>query len=268
MLVRKPHVAGTFYPADPTEIREFCWPQLKSERPLIRAKAVILPHAGYIYSCKTACRVLSRVVVPNVNFLIGPNHSGYGKRFALMAEGSWLTPMGEVPIHGPMARHLLEKSDCVTEDDTAHLMEHSLEVEVPLLQLKNPGVKIIPLIVGTMDLKLAGAVARDIADCISEFDQEILLVISTDMNHYEDDSATRKKDRYALTAIENLDAGALVRAIGQHQISMCGFVPVYMVLLMAEKLGIRKAELVDYTTSAEASGDTSRVVGYAGFILE
>jgi len=96
----------------------------------------------------------------------------------------------------------------------------------------------------------------------------VTVVISNDMSHYEPDVITRAKDRFALEAIVNLDAEALARSVRTHRITMCGFVPVYMLLVMAAKIGIRKAKLVDYRTSADATGDRSRVVGYAGFIFE
>lgn len=269
MPVRKPHVAGSFYPADPSELREFCQTQLNASAgdPAL-ARAVILPHAGYIYSGKTAGRVLSRVRIPDSTFLIGPNHAGIGAPFALVSDGQWQTPLGSVLIESGLAGQILDAAPGIESDEWAHRHEHSLEVEIPFLQVKNPGVKIIPLIVGTLDLELARQTAIKVGECLSAVPKEsLLIVISTDMSHYEPDIPTRKKDRFALEAIENLDSEALVRVVKEHRITMCGFIPVYMLLVMAAKLGIQSARLVDYTTSAEASGDFDRVVGYAGFIL-
>ena len=268
MPVRTPHVAGTFYPADPSDLETFGRTHLRTDALEAPARAVILPHAGYIYSGKTACRVLARVHVPDSVVLIGPNHQGLGADFAVMTEGEWATPIGSVPVDESLAAELLKTSGFFEEDPEAHRFEHSLEVEVPLLRMKNPAVRIIPFIVGTLDLESARITALAIAQRLAAEDPPPLLVISTDMNHYESDETTRKKDRFALDAILDLNAERLARAVAAHRISMCGFVPVYMLLVMKEILGFERAELVDYTTSAEASGDRSRVVGYAGFIIK
>ncbi|MCM8774942.1 MAG: AmmeMemoRadiSam system protein B, partial [Candidatus Omnitrophica bacterium] len=268
MHVRKPHVAGSFYPAAPRELREFFQNHFVHGVHPVTAKAVILPHAGYVFSGKTACRVVSRVDVPRRNFLIGPNHTGYGPEFSVVAEGEWQTPLGKVPIDADLAKTIVSSSRHLEVDIDAHRFEHCLEVEIPLLQARNPDIEIVPLVVGTSDLKLACEVAAACAAKLATEKEPVLLVISTDMSHYENEEATRKKDRYALDAIEALDEEALARSIREHRITMCGFVPVYMVLSMKKELGFKKATLVEYTTSAEASGDYSRVVGYAGFIIE
>lgn len=267
MLIRQPHVAGTFYPSDPAELRDFCVTHLPSHKPGITAKAVILPHAGYVYSGKTAAKVLSRVHVPDRVFLLGPNHFGQGSPFALAARGSWKTPLGQVPIDESLAQSLRSQAPDVEADDTAHLFEHSLEVEVPFLQVLNPSVRLVPMVVGTLDLLMARQVAMDCGRFLNGAG-DVLTVISTDMNHYEPDAPTRLKDRFALDAILNLDEEALIKVVREHRITMCGLVPVYMLLVMKSLLGIRKATLVDYCTSADATGETDRVVGYAGFIFE
>lgn len=269
MPVRKPHVAGTFYPDDPSELREFCQTRSAPTGEPVTARAIILPHAGYIYSGKTAGRVFGQVRIPTTNFLIGPNHSGIGSAFSLVSEGDWETPLGRVPIETRLASRLLESSPLIEVDESAHRHEHSLEVEIPFLQVKNRDAKIVPLIAGTLDLELARETALALAGVLAgQKKEDLLVVVSTDMSHYEADSVTRKKDRFALEAIEHLDAKALVQVVRDYRITMCGFIPVYMFLMMSERLGIKKARLVEYTTSAEASGDTDRVVGYAGFIFE
>jgi hypothetical protein len=221
-----------------------------------------------MYSGETACRVLSQIPVPKKNFLMGPNHGGMGSPFALFASGEWKTPLGSVPIDSDLASGLLEISHDLRCDEEAHRMEHSLEVQIPFLQTKNPDLRIVPLIVGTLDLDMAREVALTCGDFIAGSSEPILVVVSSDMSHYESDRAARKKDSYALQAIENLDEETLVHAVEKYNITMCGFVPVYMLLVMKDLLGIQKATLVDYRTSADASGDFDRVVGYAGFIFE
>ncbi len=267
MLIRRPHVAGSFYPSNPPELRQYCDKRLDPSFTGQTAKAVILPHAGYVYSGDTACMVLSKVKVPDTVFLLGPNHFGQGSQFALYPEGEWETPLGKVPV-STEAASFLKVSPQVQADPSAHSAEHSLEVLLPLLQTRNASVSVIPFIIGTLDLYAAHAMALKIGGVLKSSAREILVAVSTDMNHYESEAATRVKDRYALDAILALDEKALVNAVGQHRISMCGFVPVCMLLAMKDLLGITKATLVDYRTSADASNDTSRVIGYAGFIFE
>lgn len=268
MSVRSPYVAGTFYPADPSELRQYCEAKLTPQSSLIQAKAILLPHAGYFYSGDTALRVLSQIEIPQTVVLIGPNHSGSGAPFSLYPEGEWETPLGRVKIERELAARLLAEVPLLTPDEYSHSREHSLEVEIPLLQCKRPDLRIVPLIVGTLELNALEAAAAGCAKVLSDWKDPFLLVISTDMSHYEPDEATRTKDRFALDAITHLSAEELIHAVRKHRITMCGLGPVLMLLAMKEKLGIKKSELVYYTTSAEASGDKSRVVGYAGFILE
>lgn len=268
MQKRAPSVAGTFYPDNPTELKEFCDSHLKPEKSAQKARAIILPHAGYIYSGETACRVLSRVKVSDTVVLIGPNHRGVGSEFAMTAAGVWETPLGEVAIDSQLASKFLEASHDIVNDELSHRYEHSLEVEIPLLQTKNPKLKIVPMVIGTLDFDWAKQVAHACGEILASAKKEILVVISTDMSHYESDDVTRKKDRYALEAIQHLDEQALLEAVRRYNITMCGIVPVYMLLCMKDLLGIKSAALVDYTTSADATGDKDRVVGYAGFIFE
>ena len=184
-----------------------------------------------------------------------------------MEEGAWATPLGRVPIQDDLAMALLRACPYLVTDERAHEFEHSLEVEVPFLQIKNPSCAIVPLVVATLDLKSAHEVATALGGVIARWPEPVLLIVSTDMNHYESDEVTRKKDRYALSAIENLDETALAKAVKEFNITMCGFVPVYMLLAMKHALGLKKAALVDYRTSGDATGDRDRVVGYAGFIF-
>lgn len=268
MLIRRPFVAGSFYPSEPSEIISFCAAHLAPSGNLKKVCAAVLPHAGYIYSGKTACKVLSLIEIPETVVMIGPNHRGFGSDFALFPQGEWQTPLGSVPIAQDICSAFLKASSLIKKDDQAHAIEHSLEVILPMLQYKNPKLRIAPLIVATLDFREAAQVAKQLSEILPDRSESFLIVISNDMSHYEEDAATRKKDRFAIDAILNLDAEGLIQAVKEHGITMCGLVPVYMLLTLKDALKIKKATLVDYSTSAEASGDTNRVVGYAGFIFE
>ncbi len=267
MTLRKMHAAGTFYPADPSEIRQFCSPYLSSKGELRLARAAVLPHAGYIFSGRTACRTLSGICVPDEVLLMGPDHRGVGGGFSLYSAGEWQTPLGQVKINTELSSRLLECSRDVHAEPAAHASEHSLEVILPMLQIKNQNVSPAPLIVGTLDFYRLREAAEQIGEMLKSYPRDFLTVISNDMNHYEPEDVTRKKDRFALDAILNLDADGLMQAAAQQRVTMCGIGPLYMLLVMKDALRIKRAELVEYTTSAEVSGDTDRVVGYAGFIF-
>ena len=268
MLIRKPHVAGSFYPSDASELRGFFESIFQPVRQQIAAKAVILPHAGYVYSGKTAAAVVSRAQFPSAVLMIGPNHHGIGEEFALYPEGEWETPLGCSAVDSDVTKKMLARSAYLSADEEAHACEHSLEVLLPFLQKAAPRIRIVPLLINTFNLKRAKAVALDCAEVLASSGAPVSVAVSTDMNHFESDAMTRQKDRYALEAIGNMDEEALAASVKEHRISMCGFVPVYMLLTMRSLLGFHKATLVDYRTSGEATGDTQRVVGYAGFIFE
>lgn len=269
-MIRKPHVAGSFYPSDRSELAQYCDLHLKPDADLRRAKAVLLPHAGYFYSGLTACKVLSKVNVPSRVYLLGPNHRGIGSDVSVYGEGAWHIPTGNIETDLTRAEALHASCPDVAIDPAAHMYEHSLEVLVPLLYSRNSKISLVPIVINTLDIEKAAKIAGKIAPVIAAdlLNGDSLIVVSSDMSHYDSDEATRKKDRYALDAIEQLDSRALVRAVKDHRVTMCGYVPVFMLLEMKQVLGITKATLISYSTSAEASGDTSRVVGYAGFVFE
>lgn len=260
-------MAGSFYPAETHKLKKLLSSLLLPFVPGRSVKAVILPHAGYIYSGRTVGKVIRQVNIPPTCFLIGPNHQGRGEPFAVYPEGRWATPLGQTPIDEEFASGLLEASHDLAPDLNAHQMEHALEVEVPFLQFRNREVRIVPLVIGTLNLLRVREAALSMTEYLKTR-SSYLLVISTDMSHYDNDQATREKDRYALSAIEALDEEKLAEAVKRYGITMCGFAPVYLALILAKALGAQKATLVDYRTSADASGDYDRVVGYAGFIID
>ena len=267
MLIRKPYAAGSFYPSDPAVLREFCKTHLTESSSKRKAKAIILPHAGYQYSGETACRVLSQIVIPDKILFIGPNHRSKGNEFAIYSEGEWETPLGSSAIASEIASALMKNSPDLQKDEHAHYAEHSLEVLLPFFQYLNPKLQIIPILIGSVDYEWAAEVAAGIGKAAAGR-TDTLVVISNDMSHYYSDSVAREKDRYALDAILKLSADELAAQAAAHAISMCGIVPVTMLLKIKDLLGITKAALVDYRTSADATGEKDRVVGYAGFIFE
>jgi MEMO1 family protein len=267
--VRHPAVAGRFYPRDPSDLREEVDTYLSqsSNQKAIRALGCIAPHAGYMYSGHVAGAVFARLEIPELCLVLCPNHTGMGKPMAIMSEGAWQTPLGEVPIESEFAAALKERCSLLSEDSLAHRSEHAAEVELPFLQERQPKLKIVPIALGTSQFEALALLGNAIADVIAEDRKPVLIVASSDMNHYESDAITRVKDHTAIEAILALEPHALYDVVMQRQISMCGFGPAVAMLTAAKKLGATCAELVKYSTSGDISGDRDMVVGYAGVIV-
>lgn len=265
-MKRKPSVAGTFYPGQRERLRAEIRAMTDAETEKQRALAVVVPHAGYMYSGPVAGAVFSSVEVPETAVILGPGHRDIRPLFAVQRKGSWLTPLGEVPIQSDLADLVINGCPLAKEDDEAFRWEHSLEVEVPFLQYFREGVKIVPVCVshetGYDDLALFG---EGLADAIRSFGRPVLIVASTDMSHYVSQEAAEKKDSLAIAKILDLDPRGLFETVRKEGISMCGYQPTSAALVAARKLGAGKAELVLYQTSGDVTGDFAQVVGYAGF---
>ncbi|HZQ20377.1 MAG TPA: AmmeMemoRadiSam system protein B [Terriglobales bacterium] len=267
-LVREPAVAGRFYPLDTKRLRADVESFLSPRTAPTSAIACIVPHAGYMYSGAVAGAVFARLKVPDSCIVLGPNHTGHGRPLAIMKEGEWRTPIGTVPLDSELAEDLTQAFPALTENSDAHRFEHSIEVELPFLQVCRPGVKFVPIAVGTGQLIILQQLGKAIAKVLHGAKARVLIVASTDMNHYQDDVTTRVKDRKAINKILALDAEGLYQTVMNESISMCGFGPVVAMLTAAHRLGARNGELVQYATSGDVSGDREMVVGYAGIIVQ
>ncbi|WP_321283910.1 AmmeMemoRadiSam system protein B [uncultured Vibrio sp.] len=267
-MTRMPAVAGRFYPGHPMDLRRSVAeliPQVP-ETALQVAHAVVMPHAGYVYSGATAGATIARVRVPETVLIMGPNHHGRGQVLALGRE-DWQMPMGKVAIDQQLAEAIVQSSALIKVDEEAHLSEHSLEVQVPFLQQVQPALKIVPLVVSTLSYAACELVARELAVAIGSLRRPVLILASTDMSHYESRQAASRKDGMAIERILAMDPQGLYSTVMGQRISMCGIMPTTIALLTARELGATRAELVQYTDSGKTSGDASQVVGYAGLII-
>jgi MEMO1 family protein len=267
--VRTPAVAGRFYPgrADELlrEIREYTSPAATE---LIAAIGCVAPHAGYIYSGGVAGAVYSRLEIPEHCVILCPNHTGKGRPLSVMARTSWQTPMGDVAADAELSDRLLQLFPALEEDSAAHRGEHAIEVQLPFLQSRQPQLKIVPIVIGTRNFDVLRGLGEALGDVIATGNERVLIVASSDMNHYESDAVTRGKDRKAIERVLALDARGLWEVVTEEDISMCGFGPTIVMLTAAKRLGAKSATLVKYATSGEVSGDYESVVGYAGIVVE
>ncbi len=232
---------------------------------------IIAPHAGYAYSGPTAAMVFARVTVPGLVIILAPNHTGVCEAesgVSLWEAGAFRTPLGEVPIDTDAAQTMREISKGLVEvDHDAHRDEHAIEVELPFLQLLRTDVRIVPLVIAWDAWQPARLLGEVVAQVIRAAAEPILLVASSDLNHYEPAAASEKKDAMALEAIRALDGEELLGRCKRERISMCGRAPAAVLLRAARDLGANEADVVDYRHSGWISGDNGRVVGYAGVVI-
>jgi AmmeMemoRadiSam system protein B len=269
--VRQPAVAGRFYPGNAQHLRAAIETFTTSpanasaeSKPKIAAVGCLVPHAGYMYSGHVAGAVYSRLELPHRYVILCPNHTGMGEPLAIMSEGAWHTPLGDVSIDEELAERLKSCLPLLSEDPAAHRFEHALEVQLPFLQVLAPGFEFVPITVGTSNFEALSALGVVIGNVAAQTGEPVLVIASSDMNHYESDSVTRVKDRRAIDQLLALDPRGLYDVVHQADISMCGYGPAVVMLTAARKLGATRAELVRYATSGDVSEDRDMVVGYAG----
>jgi MEMO1 family protein len=267
--IRLPAVAGRFYPSNREELlREVHEYTTPTPDPLVLAVGCVVPHAGYMYSGHVAGQVFSQLKIPEHCIILCPNHTGYGVALATMTASSWQTPLGDVRASENLGKDLVQRFPLLKEDSSAHRSEHAIEVELPFLQVRQNDLDILPIAIGTRDFEILRSLGHAIAEVIDRFENTVLIIASSDMNHYESDSVTRVKDRKAIECVLALDPRRLWETVMNEEISMCGFGPTIVMLTAANILGATSARLVCYATSGEVSGDFERVVGYAGIIVE
>ena len=262
---RKPSVAGYFYPQNPNALRKLIEEMVDPDAEKEKAICVISPHAGYIYSGKVAGSVFSSVLLPKKFIILGPNHGDISTSIALMKQGVWETPFGDVPIETSLALLILDQSHKIREDDKSHIQEHSLEVQIPFIQYFRDDISIVPISIAyTASYKDLAELGKAIAQSVKAYGQDVLIVASTDMSHYVSQEEAREKDFLAISKILQMDAEGLYEVVREKNISMCGYQPTVAALIASKGLQAKKAELMKYQTSGDVSGDFFKVVGYAG----
>ncbi len=266
-MVRRPAVAGRFYPSKPEVLLSDIRSYLAEPAQKVRALGCVVPHAGYMYSGHVAGAVYARLELPSRFIILCPNHTGMGASLSIMNEGLWDTPLGQVGVDGELADALLRSDPQLREDVEAHRAEHALEVQLPFLQAMKKSFTFAPITVGTGSFDALERLGEAIATVVGKQQENVLVVASSDMNHYESDKVTRIKDKRAIDQILALDPRGLYDVVTQGDISMCGFGPAVAMLTAAKRLGAESAELVKYATSGDVSGDRDMVVGYAGVIV-
>jgi AmmeMemoRadiSam system protein B len=276
MKVRRPTQAGAFYENDAEALKtqiEKCFlhdfgPKklpIINKRPLREVIGLVCPHAGYMFSGAVAANAyyqLAQDGKPDTVVIMGPNHTGYGSALALMNEGVWRTPLGDVEIDGETANQIVQETRLVDVDDVAHRFEHSIEVQLPFLQyLYGSEFKFVPVCFQLQDLPSAVEVGKALVEVLAS--KNAVVIASSDMTHYEPQGNAAAKDMAALKAVEAMDEKRFYSIIETQNVTACGYGPIAAVITAAKGLGAKEAKLLCYRSSGDVTGDYSSVVGYA-----
>jgi len=264
--MRRPAVAGVFYPDRPSAVEAELDRLVADAAPNV-AQAIVVPHAGWKYSGGVAGAVYARVAVPKRVIVLGPNHRGWGAAAAIMGRGRWALPGVEVSIDEELASLIRRESSVLEDDEIAHSGEHAIEVQLPFLRRRRADFEFVPIVLARDDLGFCRDVGHALATVIRTLAEPVLLVCSTDLNHYESQAVSNRKDRLAIDALLTLEPERLRAVVSEHAISMCGIAPALATLSALRELGPAPAELIRYQTSGDVTGDFERVVGYAGLIV-
>ena len=266
--IRQPVVANQFYPGSEKILRKEVTSFIGSERGSKPAIGAVLPHAGYVYSGSIAGQTVAAIPIPRTVIILGPNHTGKGPAVSVYPSGSWRMPFGDVPIHEKLAEDFLARCELAVSDEMAHLMEHSIEVQIPFLFYGGTGgLSIVPVTISRLSNEECRLTGEALGDIISRQEEKVLIVASSDMTHYESQESAKAKDSEALARVLDLDPEGLLRVVIRQHISMCGAIPTAVMLYSSLSLGATEAKLIRYGTSGDVSGDYHQVVGYAGVVV-
>src|SRR5438270_2031577 len=270
MEIRPPAVAGTFYEGTPDRLAAqiaACVAENPEPESKERFIGAVVPHAGLMYSGHVAAAFYSEAELPRRFIILCPNHTGFGHFAAINRDGAWRTPLGSISIDTPLADALMQQSQLLAEDSRAHAREHSLEVQLPFLQQLLHQFTFVPICLGANRYDYCEEIGHAIASVVAAAGEPVGILASSDLNHYEDQKTTLRKDQLAIDEVLKLDPRELWRVVDEFDISMCGFIPTTTMLIAAKQLGAKQATLLKHATSGDINGDYAHVVGYAAIVV-
>jgi len=270
-MIREPVVAGQFYPGDKKELKNMiksCFehkfgPGTDSIEPNEKIFGVVCPHAGYMYSGPTACHSYKSIANqnPELVIIIGPNHFGVGKDAATMIDAHWQTPLGMVQVDSESAKQVAEISKFIEIDEYSHSQDHSLEVQIPMLQeILSNDFQILPIILRSQNMETA----IDVGNAVTEIAKKknAIIVASSDFTHYEENSFAHQQDKALIEPILEMNVERFYQVLNERRVTACGYGAMASVMIACKNLGAKKGKLLSYATSGDVSGDTESVVGY------
>jgi hypothetical protein len=267
-VVRRPAVAGYFYPAEAAALRAELDALTPQASPRLAARAVVLPHGSVRQCGAIVAATLARVQVPPRCIILGPSHTGNPVAWSLLDRAAYRTPLGDVPVDGRCAEALKARCAFLEPDPWAQAGEHAIEVLLPWLQRSAPPeLSIVPIIVGAARDQEIGALAEALAQVVRMQEEPVLLIASSDLSHYQRQAEAEAQDRALLDAIRTRQGAALIRRVRASSVIMCGYEAVACALDAASLLGATQVAVAAYGTSATAGGDPDSVTGYAGVVI-
>ena len=282
-MLRKPAVAGAFYPDNKEELIELIEDCFLSDLGVGKIPEshdfegdsypinVMVPHAGFIYSGPVASFCYSKIAengIPDVFIILSPNHTGYGSEVAVFNEGEWETPLGNVEVDEEFANKIISFSEYASADHIAHSKEHSIEVQLPFLQYFSNNFKIVPITIGSQTLPAVSDLATAIVSAAKKVDRSYCVIASTDLSHFNNQEKANKVDGFVLEDIKEMDEFKLLEEVIQYNITMCGYGPVMTTILVSKLTGKESCEILAYGTSGDVTQDYSQVVGYGSAIFK
>jgi hypothetical protein len=272
--VRKPAVAGSFYPKDKDELKQLIRESYLHElgpgklppAPPTEAKvvSVVVPHAGYVYSGPVAAHSylhVSSLANPELIVVVSPNHYGLGSGVSAYDSGAWETPLGSMRVDEAVAKEFADATGIVDFDPSAQRLEHSLEVQLPFLQMiYGDSVPILPICISFQDQETTTTLAEGVAKVARK--RKTVLVASSDLTHYEPAEQARKKDTALIKEILKMDVDGFYSTLERLQVTACGFGAISTIMQASKQLGLVKAELLKYASSGDTTGEMDAVVGY------
>ncbi|MDA2920925.1 AmmeMemoRadiSam system protein B [Desulfobacterota bacterium AH_259_B03_O07] len=265
-ITRSPAVAGAFYPADKVELQNMIFNMLdvsSSEQIDDHIIGLISPHAGYVYSGKIAAEAYKQIQISKYDnvIVIAPSHFEYFQGCSIYY-GNYQTPLGIVETNVDMAEEIVGNSQTITESSKGHMGEHSLEVQLPFLQITLENFKLIPVVIGNQDYSTAIELSNVICEVLSRSEYETLIIGSSDLSHYYPIDTAKEMDGFIIKAIEGFNEKQLFDDISLKKCEACGFGPMISTMMIAKKLGANHSKNLSYGTSGDTSGDYGSVVGY------
>jgi AmmeMemoRadiSam system protein B len=273
MSIRPPAVAGAFYESDAARLHAQvarCFSENAEAGVPEQFIGAVVPHAGLMYSGAVAAALYAEVDMPARAVILCPNHTGAGREVAVSPAAQWLTPFGPAAVDRELATEIMERDRLFESDSRAHAREHSLEVQLPFLQERVAGFRFVPICLATRHYETCeqlGATLAEVIDAHRRSGEAIAILASSDLNHYEDQTTTLRKDQRVIDCVLALDPRGLWDAVERESISMCGFIPTTVMLIASRRLGARSARLVRHATSGDVNGDYTAVVGYASIVI-
>ncbi|PIZ91412.1 AmmeMemoRadiSam system protein B [Candidatus Micrarchaeota archaeon CG_4_10_14_0_2_um_filter_55_9] len=250
-MARQPVFAGSFYPAS----KQLCERMLESfkPKPEPEACAVVSPHAGWVYSGRTAMRAVERLKGKGTVVVVSPNHTGIGEAVSVSKQ-DWVTPLGEIKCDAEAAQKIVDEGFAF--DEAAHGQEHSIEVQLPFIQKLFPEARLVAVTMADQSLEIAGKLGEALAKL------DVAVIASSDFTHYEPAKQAKQKDDAVLAALEGLDVKEFYDALKENECSACGYGPIAAAATFAKKRGAKKARVIDYSNSGQRTRDESSVVDY------